>query len=368
MTPESPTAQSGPSAEETLHAAICNAVILLNNGEEFAPRVSAVLRTALAEYIPTPTPTTPPAGARDADYRALVAKLYAILVEYPDGVLPEAQVEASLLALRAFYEAHPDAATLGALTGKADGVHVHQWAMDEAHPSVEACQSCPAVRERYATQPAPEPHDGRGSWISEVFKPLPKSEAKALRDVGAPGFEQPAPVAGGLNEEDAFMAWAIPEFHDPQAERFDHIDGKPANRLGLTWEYNDNAIQSAWAAWMERAMLAARPDGEGFDFAAHLQRQREWSERTFGPGPRTAGVTDHIRKELAEIEAAPTDSSEWIDVVILALDGAWRSGASPSEIIAAIVAKQTKNEGRNWPDWRTADPNKAIEHDRAGER
>lgn len=63
---QSPTAQSGPSAEETLHAAICNAVILLNNGEEFAPRVSAVLRAALAEYIPTPTPTTPPAGARDA--------------------------------------------------------------------------------------------------------------------------------------------------------------------------------------------------------------------------------------------------------------------------------------------------------------
>ena len=42
------------SAEAELHAAICNAVILLNNGEETAPEVSAILRTALANYNPAP--------------------------------------------------------------------------------------------------------------------------------------------------------------------------------------------------------------------------------------------------------------------------------------------------------------------------
>lgn len=104
---------------------------------------------------------------------------------------------------------------------------------------------------------------------------------------------------------------------------------------------------------------------DGFDFLAHLFRQREWSERTFGPGARTAGVVDHIRKELCEIEADPADTSEWIDVAILALDGAWRAGASPQEIISALVAKQTKNEGRVWPDWRTMPADKAIEHDRS---
>lgn len=36
-------------------------------------------------------------------------------------------------------------------------------------------------------------------------------------------------------------------------------------------------------------------------------------------------------------------------------------------IVAALVAKQTKNEGRKWPDWRTQDPNKAIEHDRTAD-
>lgn len=100
------------------------------------------------------------------------------------------------------------------------------------------------------------------------------------------------------------------------------------------------------------------------DLVAHLHRQREWSERTFGPGHRTAGVLDHIRKELKEIEESPLDLSEWIDVAILAFDGAWRAGYSPEEIAAALVAKQIKNEARKWPDWRTIPMDKAIEHER----
>ncbi|MCU1592444.1 MAG: hypothetical protein JWP11_3700 [Frankiales bacterium] len=99
--------------------------------------------------------------------------------------------------------------------------------------------------------------------------------------------------------------------------------------------------------------------------AEHLAHQREWSERTFGPGPRTKGVLDHIRKELAEIEADPSDVTEWVDVVILALDGAWRAGWEPQEIIDAIKAKQAKNEARTWPDWRTMSADRAIEHDRS---
>ncbi|HBO2301204.1 TPA: DUF550 domain-containing protein [Pseudomonas aeruginosa] len=105
--------------------------------------------------------------------------------------------------------------------------------------------------------------------------------------------------------------------------------------------------------------------GTGFSFEQHLHRQRRFSERTFGPGARAAGVIDHIRKELREIEETPGDLAEWIDVVILALDGAWRTGATPAQIIEALVAKQTKNEARTWPDWRSAPSDKAIEHNRA---
>ena len=102
-----------------------------------------------------------------------------------------------------------------------------------------------------------------------------------------------------------------------------------------------------------------------FDFKAHLIRQREWSTETFGPGARTRGITDHIRKELREIEVEPDDLREWIDVVILALDGAWRCGAEPEDIINALRGKQAENELRVWPDWRTMSEDEAIEHDRS---
>lgn len=95
---------------------------------------------------------------------------------------------------------------------------------------------------------------------------------------------------------------------------------------------------------------------------AHIERQRAWSLATFGPGPRTKGVVDHIRKELQEIEDDPADLFEWIDVIILGFDGAYRAGFTPLEIILALKAKQERNYKREWPDWRTADPDKAIEH------
>jgi hypothetical protein len=99
----------------------------------------------------------------------------------------------------------------------------------------------------------------------------------------------------------------------------------------------------------------------------HLENQRAWSLETFGPGKRTKGVLDHIRKELLEIEADPEDLMEWVDIIILAFDGAWRHGWEPQEIINAIKMKQSVNQNRTWPDWRTRSEDEAIEHDRSGE-
>lgn len=112
------------------------------------------------------------------------------------------------------------------------------------------------------------------------------------------------------------------------------------------------------------------------DFLFHLQRMIRFSRETFGPNPRQQGVIDHIRKELVEIEKAGTGDEalkEWIDVIILGIDGAWRSqigrGLSDEKIVIAIVseliAKQMKNEQRTWPDWRKVPEDKAIEHDRS---
>lgn len=93
-----------------------------------------------------------------------------------------------------------------------------------------------------------------------------------------------------------------------------------------------------------------------------------WSQRTFGPGIRTRGITEHIRRELIEIEAAPHDLTEWVDVVLLAMDGfarAWMDRVADAlrpppirhgwhdlaagAFIRHLCEKQAKNEGRNWP-------------------
>lgn len=140
------------------------------------------------------------------------------------------------------------------------------------------------------------------------------------------------------------------------------------------------------------------------DLVTHLTRQAAFSKATFGPGARTEGVTDHIKKELDEVAKVyepefeifagyemtieegqipvgrtPTTSErhaaaaeEWTDVAILGLDGLtraisathpdWTFDKVASKAVSMIVAKQGKNELRDWPDWRTAAPGKAIEH------
>jgi len=107
-----------------------------------------------------------------------------------------------------------------------------------------------------------------------------------------------------------------------------------------------------------------------FDLVSFLKTQRQFSHTTFGPGNRTRGIVDHIRKELREIETA-TDSfeqmKEFTDVVILALDAMWRLGYTPEEIATAIWTKQHKNTKRRWPDWRNVPSDEAIEHDRSAD-
>lgn len=112
------------------------------------------------------------------------------------------------------------------------------------------------------------------------------------------------------------------------------------------------------------------------DLKQHLLRQMAFSHATFGPGERRAGVANHIRKELVEVIDANGEASEWVDVVILALDGLTRrlaycqgiSRRDPDQVAelacAMIVGKQSRNEARTWPDWRTQSTDKAIEHDR----
>lgn len=101
-----------------------------------------------------------------------------------------------------------------------------------------------------------------------------------------------------------------------------------------------------------------------FDFIDHISAQKAWSYSTFGtPAERGSdGVIDHLKKEIHEVEQNPRDLEEWIDIIMLAIDGASREGHSPEEIAIALSNKLERNKCREWPDWRNAEPGKAIEH------
>lgn len=108
-----------------------------------------------------------------------------------------------------------------------------------------------------------------------------------------------------------------------------------------------------------------------------LRTQITWSTKTFGHGRRTEGICKHIEKELAEVRANPGDVREWIDIAILALDGAWRCVWYPATLLnrynstnakdlagyvsAALEDKSRENWfERNWPAPGSQD--EAVEH------
>jgi hypothetical protein len=138
---------------------------------------------------------------------------------------------------------------------------------------------------------------------------------------------------------------------------FGHLPLKEA--IGAMREFYQTRAEQAE---QRLGALGVTADGVRCDLAGIVRRQRAFSEQTFGPRRRTLGILEHIRKELTEIEAEPFDLSEWIDVMILALDGAWRHGGTPETICATLVAKQDKNEARTWPDWRSVSESEAICH------
>lgn len=97
-----------------------------------------------------------------------------------------------------------------------------------------------------------------------------------------------------------------------------------------------------------------------------IAEQRAWSDRTFGPGTRLKGVLAHIRKELVEVEeSGGEDIMEWVDLMVLAVDGATRSGHKPEDLLDAYARKMAENYEREWPDWRGFSEDEPIEHVRS---
>jgi hypothetical protein len=100
------------------------------------------------------------------------------------------------------------------------------------------------------------------------------------------------------------------------------------------------------------------------DLASYVKDHRAWSEQTF-IGTTAVGITKHIEKECIEVRAKPDDLEEWIDMIILSIDGYWRHGGVPEELLPRLRAKQRKNMSRKWVS--TGNPDEPVEHDRSDE-
>ncbi|MEN5277006.1 dATP/dGTP pyrophosphohydrolase domain-containing protein [Brucella sp. TWI432] len=158
-------------------------------------------------------------------------------------------------------------------------------------------------------------------------------------------------MAGSLNDKQTAIARALGSAMVAADEFFKLRDTPdlPANTNTVTAAQTDNNAKAS----EQRATVID---------ASWIASFIEWNFATFGPGRRTEGTIDHIRKELEEIETDPADPKEWADIILLAINGLARLGLTPDEIIQTIVAKQLRNTKRTWPSWQTADPKKAVEH------
>lgn len=98
--------------------------------------------------------------------------------------------------------------------------------------------------------------------------------------------------------------------------------------------------------------------------------QQDWSEKTFGPASHRGplGPLKHLAKEAVEAQDAVGKEGyleELADCLFLLVDATWRSGYWTSDLISEAFKKLDKNKEREWGDWRTKDPNAAIEHVRS---
>lgn len=90
-------------------------------------------------------------------------------------------------------------------------------------------------------------------------------------------------------------------------------------------------------------------------------QQAEWSQATFGAdterGP--AGPLKHLRKEIEEVLADPTDLIEYVDLQFLVFDAARRAGFTYPQFEAACFHKLEVNRSRRWQKPTTDEP---VEH------
>ena len=101
------------------------------------------------------------------------------------------------------------------------------------------------------------------------------------------------------------------------------------------------------------------------ELSAWCNEKGRWSDETFGlndetKGPNFETLCLHIEKELAEVRDKPQDLSEWVDIILLAMDGYYRYGGR--DLGVDLDRKHYLNQCRKWPDPATREPGTPTEH------
>lgn len=98
-------------------------------------------------------------------------------------------------------------------------------------------------------------------------------------------------------------------------------------------------------------------------FEQFCREQGGWSQDVFGSdamrGP--VGPLKHLRKEVEEALADPSDKMEYVDCFFLVIDAARRAGIGPTELLTLAEEKLAINRARKWAKPTSDEP---VEHER----
>lgn len=122
----------------------------------------------------------------------------------------------------------------------------------------------------------------------------------------------------------------------------------------------DDLLTACNAEMVRRREAERRAEEAEQNFTEFVRSKLKWSEETFGAGPRPQPTIAHIRKELIELEANPSDPMEWIDVALLAIDGYCRLTGTPECLLPDMKAKLAILRARKW----VLQADGSFEHDR----
>lgn len=74
-----------------------------------------------------------------------------------------------------------------------------------------------------------------------------------------------------------------------------------------------------------------------FSLHDYLRAHNAWSARTFGTDRKPMSIIKHLRKELEELQQKPDDILEYVDIIILAADGAFLCQYTPNQVVEALM-------------------------------